>query len=75
VATVKKEKEKKEPVDNSARISFSYPKDMKEDLIKYAEKDNRSLSSFIQVLLKEGIKRRKAQEENNVVKKHTRIKL
>jgi len=71
VATTEK---KKDPVDNSARISFSYPKDMKDDLVKYASLDNRSLSSFIQILLKEGVKRRKAREEDHAPKKRIRSK-
>lgn len=64
---------KKEPVDNSARISFSYPKEMKDDLVKFALLDNRSLSSFIQVLLKEGINRRQLKEIENV-KRRVRTK-
>ena len=67
--TITKEKIRKEPVDNSARISFSYPKEMKDALMKYAGQESRSLSSFIQVLLKEGIKRRKLKEAENVKKR------
>jgi len=47
----------------ATRMSFSYPEEMKQKLEVLAEKDNRSLSSFIQILLKEGIARREQKEE------------
>jgi len=45
------------------RISFSYPKELKDQLEKLANEDNRSLSSFIQILLKEGIEKRMNPED------------
>lgn len=47
------------------RISFSYPLEMKEKLQKMAKEDNRSLSSFIQVLMDEGIKKREREERRS----------
>lgn len=47
----------------ATRMSFSYPEEMKQKLEVLADKDNRSLSSFIQILLKEGIARREQGEE------------
>lgn len=41
----------------ATRISFSYPKKMKDQLLILARRDNRSLSSFVQVLLREGIEK------------------
>lgn len=43
----------------SARISFSYSEELKNELKELAEADNRSLSSLIQIILKEGIERRR----------------
>lgn len=49
------------------RLSFSYPIDMKKELETMAKNDNRSLSSFVQLLLKEGMDKRKLQENKRPV--------
>lgn len=41
----------KEETMASTRISFSYPKEMKEKLSNLAKNDCRSLSSYIQIIL------------------------
>lgn len=42
----------------ATRISFSYPEEMRKKLEEMAKEDNRSLSSFVQILLREGIEKR-----------------
>ena len=48
--------------DEPTRMSFSYPREMKEQLQKYADRDSRSLSAYIQRVLKLHIEARKAKE-------------
>jgi hypothetical protein len=45
--------------NDSERISFSYPKELRQEIIALAKEDNRSLSSMIQILLKEGLESRR----------------
>jgi metal-responsive CopG/Arc/MetJ family transcriptional regulator len=47
----------------TTRLSFSYPEEMKKELQVMARQDNRSLSSFVQILLREGIARRSKKDE------------
>lgn len=42
-----------------ARLSFSYPAEQKQELLKIADFERRSLSSLIQIFIEEGIERRR----------------
>lgn len=42
----------------TTRLSFSYPEDLKTQVKEIAEKESRSVSSMIQVFIKEGLQSR-----------------
>lgn len=57
---------------SATRLSFSYPQEMKEELQKLAENDQRSLSSYIQVILANHIEKKNNGPSANIPSKPKR---
>lgn len=51
------------PGDGRERISFLVPEKMKRDLMVYLAKDGRKLTSYMQILIREDMKRIQRQQK------------